>query len=292
MAPYGSPQQQLAAWDCISFISVCYIVVSILVLFLEMVWNIEAPYGKFYNVSRKRASSFPLLNAIYLYPVPAKIAWLVQELPSFVVSIYFLSQSYLDPLIRESKLPIMNRIILGLFSFHYFNRTFIYSMKIRGGKPTAISAMFFAFVFTAINGYFQSLGLLMYYEYYIFIDDSNGYINFNCIRLFGGIFLWFTGFMINKQSDDILRNLRKPGEKGYKIPRGGMFEYITSAHYFGENIEWLGLGIATNGAPMYSFALFTFSNLFPRAVQSHNWYKTKFKGEYPKKRKVYIPFVY
>ena len=109
---------------------------------------------------------------------------------------------------------IRNRILLGLVSFHCFNRTFMYSMEIRGGKATAISAMFLAFVFTTINGYFRSFVLLMYYEYYIFIDDCHSYINFNYIRLFV-VFDGVYGFMINEQSDAILRNFPKPG--GYRL---------------------------------------------------------------------------
>ncbi len=35
-----------------------------------------------------------------------------------------------------------------------------------------------------------------------------------------GLNLFFVGMAINIHSDDILRNLRKPGETGYKIPRG------------------------------------------------------------------------
>ena len=36
---------------------------------------------------------------------------------------------------------------------------------------------------------------------------------------------------MNVQADYILINLRKPNEKGYKIPRGGMFEYVSAANY-------------------------------------------------------------
>lgn len=35
-----------------------------------------------------------------------------------------------------------------------------------------------------------------------------------------GILLFASGMCINIHSDSILRNLRKPGEKGYKIPKG------------------------------------------------------------------------
>lgn len=38
--------------------------------------------------------------------------------------------------------------------------------------------------------------------------------------VFSGSCMWFLGFIINIHSDHILRNLREPGETGYKIPRG------------------------------------------------------------------------
>ncbi len=35
-----------------------------------------------------------------------------------------------------------------------------------------------------------------------------------------GVILFLVGMIINIHSDSVLRNLRKPGEQGYKIPRG------------------------------------------------------------------------
>lgn len=35
-----------------------------------------------------------------------------------------------------------------------------------------------------------------------------------------GSLLWFMGWLVNVHSDHILRNLRQPGESGYKIPTG------------------------------------------------------------------------
>jgi hypothetical protein len=43
----------------------------------------------------------------------------------------------------------------------------------------------------------------------------------------------------------ILANLRKPGEKGYKIPAGFLFNYITCANYFAEIMGWVCFSIAT-----------------------------------------------
>ena len=198
--------------------------------------------------------------------------------------VYFLSRIYL----YENKLnvPIQNQFILILMIFHYFNRTFIYSLSIKGGKPTGLMPFCMAFIFTSINGLFQSLCLLQFKEYFI-INDK---IELNVII---GVLLFFIGFLINKQSDDILRNLRKnKNDKSYKIPYGGLFYYITNPHYFGETIEWLGFGIAGNNIGGYCFAFFTFANLFPRGCHNHTWYQNKFKEDYPKlNRKIFIPFI-
>jgi len=43
-------------------------------------------------------------------------------------------------------------------------------------------------------------------------------------------------------------------------------------------------------SPGLAFFIFTFANLFPRAISSHRWYKNQFPG-YPNSRKAVIPFV-
>lgn len=95
---------------------------------------------------------------------------------------------------------------------------------------------------------------------------------------------------INLSADDILRNLRKPGDTGYYIPKGGMFEYVSGANFLGEIMEWTGFALASGTAPACCFALFTACNIGPRALQHHQWYLRKF-DDYPKQRKALIPFL-
>ena len=57
-------------------------------------------------------------------------------------------------------------------------------------------------------------------------------------QFIGGIAVFFVGMAINMHSDHVLRNLRKPGDTGYHIPRGGMFEFVSGANFFGEIVEW------------------------------------------------------
>ena len=73
-------------------------------------------------------------------------------------------------------------------------------------------AFLFAVAFTSINGYIQTRYLIEYYTYHWswFYDP----------RFVVGHLMFLLGMAINIHSDTVLRNLRKPGETGYKIPKG------------------------------------------------------------------------
>lgn len=77
----------------------------------------------------------------------------------------------------------------------------------------------------------------------------------------------------------------------YKIPHGGLFQYISCANFFGEIIEWLGYAIASSSLAGWAFLVFVCANLIPRGMAHHQWYLDKFKDDYPKNRYAVIPFV-
>ena len=106
-----------------------------------------------------------------------------------------------------------------------------------------------------------------------------------------GASLFVAGMVINWRADHLLINLRKPGETGYKIPRGFLFDYISSPNLFGEIIEWTGFAIMAWNLPALTFMVWTFANLVPRAKNHHDWYKNKFL-DYPKERKAVFPFLF
>eukprot|EP01089_Gocevia_fonbrunei_P017927 TRINITY_DN596_c0_g1_i1.p1 TRINITY_DN596_c0_g1~~TRINITY_DN596_c0_g1_i1.p1 ORF type:complete len:175 (-),score=18.58 TRINITY_DN596_c0_g1_i1:13-537(-) len=174
--------------------------------------------------------------------------------------------------------------MLALFLGHYAQRTLIFPFLLRGGKPSALSATILAFLFCTVNGFVQTRPLTHFTPYpesYLFD-----------LRFIIGVVLFIFGMYVNIQSDSILRNLRKPNETGYKIPRGGMFELISGANFFGEIVEWLGFAVANWSLGGFAFSLMTTCNIGPRAVHHHQWYVQKFKGEYPKNRKALLPFVF
>jgi 3-oxo-5-alpha-steroid 4-dehydrogenase 1 len=77
----------------------------------------------------------------------------------------------------------------------------------------------------------------------------------------------------------------------YKIPYGGLFEYVSAANLAAEILEWFGFAIACWSLPALTFACFTFFNTAPRGRSHHKWYIEKFE-EYPKNRKAVIPFIW
>ena len=147
----------------------------------------------------------------------------------------------------------------------------------------AASFVAMAFVFNIVNGTLNGLAVSHFGSYGSeWLGDP---------RFVLGVGLFVAGYAINLHSDAVLRGLRRPGETGYKIPRGGLFRWVSSPNYFGEIVEWCGWALATWSAAGLAFAVFTFANLSPRAVANHRWYREKFP-DYPAERGAILPGVW
>ncbi|KAG5264797.1 hypothetical protein AALO_G00258120 [Alosa alosa] len=257
---FSSEAEELYILDCSAYLLILMALLTFVTLLFENV-----PYGR-YASSR------------YGFPVNVKFAWFVQELPAILVPfclVFFTSAS------RTSHLP--NQLLLCMYFCHYVQRSLIYPFLIRGGKPTPFVSFALAIVFCIFNGYLQTRYLSHYAEY------PADWVTHPCF--ISGAILWFAGWLINVHSDHILRNLRKPGETGYKIPRGGLFEFVSGANFFGEITEWAGFALAGHSIHSLAFAFFTLVVLASRAMAHHKWYLTKFE-DYPKSRKALLPFVF
>lgn len=204
-----------------------------------------------------------------------KIGWILMELPSFLIILYFLVKS------NQSNYATMLSV---LWLIHYLNRTFIYPFRIRTkGKKMplviVISAIFFNLINAGLNGYF-----LASFENY-------DVISFQSWNFYLGMVLFALSFISNQISDNILIHLRKPGEIGYKIPKGFLFEYVSCPNHLSEILQWTGFALMAWNFPATCFLVWTMANLIPRAAGHHNWYQKRFK-EYPKNRKALIPKIW
>mmetsp|Transcript_3156 Transcript_3156/g.10539 ORF Transcript_3156/g.10539 Transcript_3156/m.10539 type:complete len:289 (+) Transcript_3156:208-1074(+) len=213
--------------------------------------------------------------------LPVNVAWWTMEQPSFLVPLvstigHFRAGGGFHPGVA----------VLCLFMAHYFQRAFIYPWLSRG-RPYPLHTWASAMLFTASNGTLQANWLL--HGPPSQLDASASYAP----HAIAGYAVFAAGMFFNIQADAILRSLRKPGESAYKVPRGGLFEYVSGAHFVGEIIEWSGYALASGAsyAPLV-FAAFNWLGIGTRAIATHDWNVEKFGAEYPKGRKRLIPFVW
>ncbi|EFN60003.1 hypothetical protein CHLNCDRAFT_18410 [Chlorella variabilis] len=225
----------------------------------------------------------PYSRAGWGFLISPKLAWVTQEMWSFLVPAAWLA-FYATPEQWERVGEPANGLLMAMFLLHYFHRDFIFPLRLRGSKPTPFVVWLMASVFCVYNGYMQARRA-----------GRRGAPTKAPItdRTLTGAVIWLMGWLINLEADNILINLRKPGETGYKIPRGGMFERVSAANYFGEIVEWCGFALAAYPSlPAAAFALFSFANLAPRGWRHHLWYKAKFGARYPPERNAIIPYIW
>lgn len=173
---------------------------------------------------------------------------------------------------------------LLIWQAHYCHRTFVYPFRRMGSaKPMPLVVPLMGVAFNVLNGYLNGRYLFTFGP----VRDATWFAD---PRFIVGTFVFFAGMAINVHSDEILLHLRKPGEKGYVIPRGGMYRWITSPNYFGEMVEWAGFALLTWSPAALAFAVYTAANLGPRALSHHKWYRETF-ADYPSERRAIVPFV-
>ena len=223
----------------------------------------RAPYGR-----HSREGWGPMVSN--------KWAWFIMELPALLIM----------PILAISgpvELSTVSILLVGMWSFHYINRTLIFPFRIKTkGKKMPLSILGSAIFFNAINGFVNG--------YFIgWIGNENELSMTSPILIFG-LLLYLTGFIINNAADTYLISLRS-NSTSYQIPRSPLFRRISCPNHFGEIVEWCGFALCASSLPALSFAVWSFANLAPRAYNHHQWYKENF-DDYPKERKAVIPWIF
>lgn len=209
-----------------------------------------------------------------------KLGWVLMEAPVFFVMTacwWFSERTFaLTPL-----------VFFLLFQSHYFQRSFIFPFMISGNSRMPISIMMMGVIFNTLNGLMQG-GWIFH------VSPADMYTNdwLTTPQFIIGTIIFIAGMCINLHSDHIIRHLRQPGDKNHYLPKGGMYDYVTSANYFGELTEWIGFAILTWSWAGFVFAFWTFANLTPRAHTIHKKYKAMFPEMAQLNLKRIIPFIY
>ncbi len=220
-----------------------------------------------------------------------KLGWFLMEFPVFLAMIILW-------LVSPHRGDLVPMLFLLIFEIHYFQRAIIFPWIMKGNKSRmSLAVMLSGILFNILNAMMQG--------YWIFFESYN--VDYHAFGLsysdtawlssphfIIGVIIFLLGFYVNLRSDYIIRHLRKSEEdtKHY-LPEGFMFEYVTSANYLGEMMEWLGFAILTWSFAGLVFFIWTFANLVPRANALYKRYKQEFGPEMERKKlKRVFPFVY
>ncbi len=246
------------------FNTILLVWVALALILLPVQLAITAPYGR--HASRNWG---PVIGN--------RFGWIVMEAISpLVFAVAFLWNGAPAPG------PVW--IFFALWMTHYANRTLIYPLRTRtAGKTIPVAIVGSAMAFNAFNGWSNGFYLASPWASYSasWLSDP---------RFIVGTAIFLAGTTLNIWADNRLLALRKSGETGYALPRGGLFEWVSCPNHLGEIVEWIGFAIACWNMPAAAFAIWTATNLGPRAVSHHRWYKRSF-ADYPARRRALIPFI-
>ena len=221
-----------------------------------------------------------LFDRRYGPPVNNKVGWVLMESPVFVAMCILWAMS-------DRQWATVPLVLFSMFQLHYFQRSFIFPLLMRGKSKMPLGIVLMGMVFNTLNALMQG-GWIFY------LAPADYYADwFAKPYIYVGVLLFFAGMFINMQSDYIIRHLRKEGDTRHYIPRGGAFRYVSSANYFGELLEWTGFAIASWSWAGVVFVLWTFANLAPRSASRYKRYAKEFGEEFTSLgRKRIIPFIY
>lgn len=232
-----------------------------IVVFISLFF-IVAPYGR-----HTRPGWGPTLNN--------RLGWIVMESAAALVFLF----CYLIDYQNQS---ITALVFLGMWELHYLHRAFIFPFSLRNNdRRITLVVVCLGLLFNALNSYMNG-------RYVFTLSGGYGADWLTDPRFITGAFIFGMGYIINRQADLALHNLRLPGESKYRIPYGGMFRWISCPNYCGEILIWVGWAVATWSLPGLAFAVWTTANLAPRARSHQKWYRENFP-EYPPNRKALVP---
>lgn len=245
-----------------------YVMTGLAVIVFFSLYFVTAGYGQF----RTKRWGWSINN---------KLAWVLMEAPAFIVMMLIWGGSGFSTAAPQI-------VLTGLFLLHYFLRSFVFPLLMRGKSKMPVNIMLMGAVFNIINGIIQGGGLYWFPQ----AEYQEGWNYLSHGYAIVGLIIFFAGLAINWHSDRVVRHLRKPGDTRHYLPTKGFFRWVTSANYFGELTEWTGFALIAMSPAAWVFVIWTASNLIPRSASIHKKYVEEFGKKAVGKRKRIIPGIY
>ncbi|XVF40997.1 hypothetical protein PTKIN_Ptkin01aG0245100 [Pterospermum kingtungense] len=106
-----------------------------------------------------------------------------------------------------------------------------------------------------------------------------------------GIMVFLVGISGNFYHHYLLSELRAKDGKDYKMPKGGLFEFVICPHYLFEILGFLGISLISQTFFSLCVTLGSAFYLMGRSHVTRKWYLSKFE-DFPKEVKALIPYVF
>ncbi|KAK1576196.1 hypothetical protein Q3G72_011767 [Acer saccharum] len=135
-------------------------------------------------------------------------------------------------------------------------------------------------------GYLISTSIMIYSQY---LSQELGEPSIDLKYL--GIFLFLVGISGNFYHHYLLSKMRKDGEKEYKIPKGGLFDFVVCPHYLFEILGFVGISFISQNLYALSYAVGVILYLTGRSYATRKWYLSKFE-DFPKHVKAIFPYLF
>ncbi|MCD7455708.1 hypothetical protein HAX54_029226 [Datura stramonium] len=223
--------------------------------------NLE--YSKFWNCEKQVKAK-----------VGSKMGMIIAYTPSLIACLLSLFWIFTNCGIRFFMLN-------SSITIHFFKRLLevLFVHKYSGGM--AMNS-----IITISSSYFIAFSSLMYIQY-LTKRSTEPSIDLKYI----GSIVFLVGIIGNLYHHFLLSKLRKKGESGYKIPKGGLFSLVICPHYLFEIVTFLGFSLISQTLFSFSSTIGTLFYLMGRSYATRKWYFSKFE-DFPRNVKALIPFVF
>jgi len=210
-----------------------------------------------------------------------QVGWTTVFLVEYSGPLFIYLFFYLRNVMEEKPISDTQFMALIAWSFHYAKRIFetIFVHRFSHGTMP-LSNLFkncsYYWGFAALVAYF--LNIPGSHPDYSHQNLNVGFLSFLFFELCNGI------------SHFQLRNLRPAGSKARNIPRGFAFEFVSCPNYTFEILAWMSFSFFTWSLPALAFTVVGAVQMWFWALKKHKIYRKEFPN-YPKRRKILIPFV-
>jgi very-long-chain enoyl-CoA reductase len=258
----------------VTAMSVVSVVALAIIGFLEINGH-HLQYSKFWNVnSNEGNSTLSRIRRPLQVRISSRIGMLILYTPAILAGLVsfaiFPNDSFRFLLVKAA------------LTLHFLKRDFdvLFIHKYSGG-------MILDSVLLITSSYTMATITMLYAQ-----NLTQGISNPSIDLVYPGILLFLVGIIGNFFHHISLSKLRENGDRvQYKIPRGGMFDFVICPHYLFEILIFVGIAFISQTLYAFCFVIGTTIYLIGRSYATRRWYLSKF-DDFPKNVKALIPFVF